>query len=382
MRITFWGVYESDYPRNRIFIDGLKKREDCAVNLAHVPLFEKSRDKSGKFLSLISLIRLFFRFIAAYARLTGKFFRFRGKTDLWVCGYIGQPDVIYLFLLKLVFFNRKPLLFNPLVSLFDTVVLDRKQFPEKSPVSFLIRLADKLSFRFADRLIFDTEVHRDFISRVFSIPRDKISVIPVGAEELFFKEEPVYPDVFEASFRVQFVGKFIPLHGIDIILRAAEKLKKENVTFDIIGSGQLEEWFEEEVKRLKLFNVRHTRWIDYEELPQIMEKAHISLGIFNPGSKALRVVPNKVYQALAMGRVIVTAASPATDELKKLGISLNTVPPGDGLALAEMILRIKANYGDYRNAAEESREIALKYFTPEKLGEAFINTARSVVRAD
>ncbi|MCB1946425.1 MAG: glycosyltransferase, partial [Thauera sp.] len=52
-------------------------------------------------------------------------------------------------------------------------------------------------------------------------------------------------------------------------------------------------------------------WGPLPELPGRLASADAILGIFGTSDKALRVIPNKVYQGLAIGRAVVTAATPA-----------------------------------------------------------------------
>ena len=130
-----------------------------------------------------------------------------------------------------------------------------------------------------------------------------------------------------------FVGKLIPLHGLDTILAAA-RIAPE-VPFRVVGSGQLEPLLAN-----RPANVDWVPWVEYEQLPAELHRAGCALGIFAASPKAQRVIPNKVFQALACGTPVITADTPAARELLVDGESALLVPPGDARALAEAIRRL------------------------------------------
>ena len=79
-----------------------------------------------------------------------------------------------------------------------------------------------------------------------------------------------------------------------------------------------------------------------------------TLGIFGASEKAQRVIPNKVFQALACGTPVVTADTPAARELLRDGESALLVPPGDPAALIDAIRRVTPAIGEGGLAAYES----------------------------
>lgn len=382
IKVTFWGVYESDYPRNRIFIEGLKQNKDVQVNTLHSPVFEKTKDKSGAYLSFFSLLILGIKLKLAYFRLIFQYFKIRKNTDIWVCGYIGQMDVIVLSTMKKLFRDRRPLLFNPLVSMHDTLIGDRQKFDEKSFAARMLHKIDKRAFSRADHIIIDTMAHKDFLCKTFDIPFEKVSVIWVGAESSFFRPGVKMPRITQKPFIVQFVGKFIPLHGIDIILDSAKWFKEEDVIFEVIGSGQLEDWFKTAVEERNLTNIRHIPWVPYEELPEKMRKSHLSLGIFSTNEKALRVIPNKVFQALALGRITITAQSKGIDELTSCGIPVIAVKPGSGEDLARMIQMVKNGYRDMEGFARQAKKLSKENFSPDIICGQFKEICRKLIAGE
>ena len=126
----------------------------------------------------------------------------------------------------------------------------------------------------------------------------------VGAEDRLFQPGWTPP----ARFVALFIGKLIPLQGVETILAAA-RLAPE-VDFRIVGSGQLDKLL---VPRPP--NVEHVPWLDYELLPGAIRSAGCALGIFGTGAKARRVIPNKAFQALACGAPLITADTQAAREL-------------------------------------------------------------------
>ena len=252
--------------------------------------------------------------------------RVHGRFDALIVGYPGHAD------LPAARFAARgaPVVFNPLVSLFDTFVADRRRFGPESLVARTLRAADRRALRSADLVVADTSAHAAYLAELGGIPRARVAVCLVGAEERLFTPawEPSEPPLF--------VGKLIPLHGIETILAAA-RLAPE-LPLRIAGSGQLEH-----VLRDRPPNVEWIRWIPYDELPVALRRARCALGIFGTSAKAARVIPNKAYQALACGTPLITAETPAARELLVDGESALLVRPGDAEALAEALRRLTSD---------------------------------------
>src|SRR6266516_1007992 len=87
--------------------------------------------------------------------------------------------------------------------------------------------------------------------------------------------------------------------------------------------------------------VRVLDWLDRVEpeyLPYLVACHDVCLGIFGTGPKALRVVPNKVFQGAAAGTAIVTSDTPP--QRQELGNAAAYVPAGDASALAAELRKL------------------------------------------
>jgi glycosyltransferase involved in cell wall biosynthesis len=166
------------------------------------------------------------------------------------------------------------------------------------------------------------------------LPPERLAVCFVGAEERLFRPGPSPAGAFHALF----VGKLIPLHGIETILAAARLVPE--IPFRIVGSGQLDRLLADRHP-----NVEQVPWIDYERLPDELHRAGCALGVFGTSAKAARVIPNKAFQALACGTALVTADTPAARELLRDGESALLVPAGDAGALAAAVRRLAGEPG-------------------------------------
>jgi glycosyltransferase involved in cell wall biosynthesis len=350
LRVLYFGTYERDYPRNAQVISCLR-RAGVEVLERHVPVWEGREHKFAAGMSQAA------RLAVAQARLLRPVPR---GLDALIVGYPGQFD---LAAARAVAFGT-PVVFNPLVSLGDTLVDDRSRFSDTSLAAKTLRRVDRLAFRAARLVVADTQAHAE---RFRELGARRVEVCFVGAEERVFRPGWSQPERFTALF----VGKLIPLHGLQTILEAARCAPE--LAFRVVGTGQLETLLDD-----RPANVEWVRWVDYERLPDELHRAGCALGIFGTTAKAQRVIPNKVFQALACGAPVVTADTPAARELLVDGESALLVPPGDPDALATALRRVAAEPGLAGRLASGGLETYREHASEEILGSRWRGLLESV----
>jgi glycosyltransferase involved in cell wall biosynthesis len=195
-------------------------------------------------------------------------------------------------------------------------VEDRRRFRPDSLAARALRTLDRRALRAADLVVADTAANADFLAELGGIPRERVAVCLVGAEERVFRPG------WTGRGPPLFVGKLIPLHGVETILATGRRIR-------VVGSGQLEP-----LLQARPPGIEWVPWVEYERLPEELHRAGCALGIFGTSAKAARVIPNKVFQALACGAPVVTANTPGARELLTDGESALLVPPGDPAGLA------------------------------------------------
>jgi glycosyltransferase involved in cell wall biosynthesis len=285
----------------------------------HVPVWEGRENWSAGARTAARLVSAEMRLLA---RRPGRTF------DAVIVGYPGHFDLPAARWAA----RGARLIFNPLVSLHETLVEDRRRFAPATPAARALRRLDRFALRRADVVVADTEQNARHLGELGQLPRSRLNVCFVGAEERLFRPGWERSEDFHALF----VGKLIPLHGLETILAAA-RLAPE-IRFRIVGSGQLEALLRDSPP-----NVEWTDWVEYERLPQELHRAGCALGVFGTSAKARRVIPNKAFQALACGTPLVTADTAAARELLRDGTDALLVPPGDPAALAAAVRRLAAD---------------------------------------
>ncbi|MFN8108982.1 MAG: glycosyltransferase [Thermoleophilia bacterium] len=328
MRFLWLGTYESDYPRGRVLRDGLAELGHEVVE-CHAAVWERDRHKAGAFLGAASLAASAARFGGGWARLLAGL-RGAGAVDAVVAGYPAQPDMAPAWLAARHL--RAPLVADLMVALGDTLAGDRGR--ASGVAATALTGFDRLAVRLADLVMTDTRANAAWcVAHLGADPRRTVAV-PVGAEPLRFPAADPPPGPVQALF----VGKLAPLHGLGVVLAAARMPGVPPI--HIVGAGQLDGWLRGELARGAPPGLVHTPWVPYERLGAELARSHICLGVFGGSDKAGRVVPNKVWQAMAVGRPIVTADTPGVRKVLTHERDALLVPPGDPRALAAALARL------------------------------------------
>jgi glycosyltransferase involved in cell wall biosynthesis len=315
MKICYFGIYDPDYSRNAILISGLVDNGHSVVQCHANP-------------------RLY-RGIWKYFRLFKEFSKIKhDKFDFVIVGFPGQTVV---WLAKVLFKCR--VILDSFVSLYDSNVLDRRLYSKFSVYSVRDYILDYYSTHLADKILLDTNEHIQYFVNKFSLPREKFIRVFVGSSDKIFYPRKYNKD--KNRFTVHFHGSYIPLQGVENIVQAANLLKNESIHFRFIGGEKMHKYIDEEIKKNKLTNIELVGRVALDKLPDEIVKSDICLGIFGGTDKAQRVIPNKVFEGMAMGMPVVTMKTNAIDELFTDHVDIVLTKDGTPQSIAKAIIELR-----------------------------------------
>lgn len=339
LTVLYFGVYDNNYARNWVLINGLRKNGVRVLELRRKPF-------------RFSLFKLFFDYL-----------KLRDKFDVMIVGFPGQE---VMFMARLIAWN-KPVVFDVFTSHYGGYILDRKKWEINSFRAMYFRFLDKWSCKLAYVVLLDTNAHIDFFVNEFKLSKNKFKRIWIGANDENFKPiESVEKN--DGLFRVIFFGTYVPLQGAEYIIRAAKILEShKDIVFVFIGKGQDKPKNLHLAQELGLKNVEFIDMMGPEDLKLKIAQAQISLGLFGNTPKTPLVIPNKVYEALAMRKPVITADTVAMRELFD-DTDMLLVKPASPSAIAEAILKFKSNPGLMSQVAENGYKKFKNFASSEILG--------------
>jgi len=287
---------------------------------------------------------------------------------------VGQPDIVWVPCFRqrdMVAASRwarrmgVPLVFDPLISAYDKQVDERRKLKVDSRQARHLLRWERDLFASADRVVADTPAHADYFHEMLGVPRDRLSILMVGAEEQLF--QPCSEREVNDPLEVLFFGSFIPLQDPEVIVEAARLCEAKDVVWTLLGNGPLRQRCEERAQGLT--NIRFEDWLPYRELPERICKADILLGIFGDTPKAGRVIPNKVYQGLASAKPLVTRESAAYPKalLEDSDSGISWVPAANARALAWKVARLATDSVLRKNESLHARKTMELWFSSRKL---------------
>lgn len=230
---------------------------------------------------------------------------------------IGYPAYLDAFFISLFCKKHKSKIYiDFFLSIYDTVVLDRKMISGRSFFAKLLLFTEKRMLSNFINILVDTNTNAERYSNLFHIQQEKFKRIFVGSRLILdeFSVSRIETDSVNIK-KVGWVGSFIPLHGIKTILDTALLLKDEMIDFHLVGDGQLFSWTKETCISNGLDNVVLHGKLSYEDSMKMIDSCDICLGIFGFSEKSKSVIPFKLFDYLHMNKLVITQVSPAINEI-------------------------------------------------------------------
>lgn len=369
MRVCYFGTYDETFPRNKALIRGLVEN-GVEVVRCHSDLWSGTDDKISSIKGLQKkplALSFLSRAVASYLRLVREHRRV-GQYDAMLVGYAGHVDMFAAWMLSRLY--RKPLAFDLVLSLYSTVVEDRKLVQPGSRAARMYRTLDKLSCSLADMVFLDTQAHIEWFSQQYNLPKARFRRVMTGIEPVEVARNDNRPRE-NGCFRVLYFGSYIPaLHGVEHILRAAVELRDHaDIQFELVGEGQSYQEIRQMAEEARLTNVRFVpRLLRPSELATAYADVDVSLGHFGTGRKAGMVIPQKIIISLALGLPVLTRDSPAVREVFSPGHNVITCEAGDAHSLASALLALKSDPAMRNSVAMEGQRLFHERLCPEAVG--------------
>ncbi|MGS2721769.1 glycosyltransferase [Paraglaciecola aestuariivivens] len=365
MRVVAWGTYDIGKPRVRILLNGLRLN-DVEVIECHKDIWGDVEDKS-QIKGLKQKLFKIGKWLISYPQLIWSYCKLPKHDAVLIC-YMGQLDILIIFIFAKL--RGTPIIWDAFLSLYNTVVEDRKLISKYNPLAWGLYFWEWLACKSADTIILDTASHGLYFVNKFNLPECKVNSVFVGAEPESFPAAKSGYCANKENAKILFYGQFIPLHGIETIIRAARLAKNDNLSWIIIGTGQEREKIQSLLDEEPLPLLRWIPWIEYKNLIKEIHDADICLGIFGESEKAARVIPNKVFQLVMAGVPIITMDSPAIRELlpeNQPGIKLAT--PGEPMSL---YIEIKSLLKEIATLQRPLHRNLVEEIEPKKLGKNLV----------
>jgi glycosyltransferase involved in cell wall biosynthesis len=267
--------------------------------------------------------------------------------------YVPYPAIFLLWWLSwLPKGLRPPLIADAYISIWDATVRDRGLLGKGRWADRVLHSFEMRALQVADAVLVDTVANREWMIDEFGLSPDAVSTVPLAIDDEALLSLAL-PQEGE-SLRVSFIGTFVPLHGIGVLIDAIKQVQQpERIAFHFIGDGQDATKVEHAIAEGTAGFSWERSWQGHDRIIAALAESDVSLGVFGGAAKAARVLPFKLYLALAAGRAVMTQQQFSLPE----GVPMPPffTPRTDPEEIASLLLALSADFSMCRSAAEAGR---------------------------
>ncbi|MEM0940076.1 MAG: glycosyltransferase family 4 protein [Bacteroidota bacterium] len=238
-------------------------------------------------------------------RLARKIRRERGFDIIQIC---NPPDVLFLVAVWFKLFYRSKVIFdhhdlNP--------ELYESKFGKKGFFHYVLRIAEKLTFRTADQVISTNESYKEIaISRGGKNPKC-VQVVRSSPSLDFFTAKKPNPDHKKGrKFLIGYLGVMGESDGVDHLIKAVDiivnEMKRVDIHFCLVGSGPC---FDDLIKLTRDFGL--AKFIDFtgrvsdDDLLSYLSSCDICVNPDPLNSLNDKSTMNKILEYMALGKPII-----------------------------------------------------------------------------
>ncbi|CUO77156.1 Uncharacterised protein [[Eubacterium] contortum] len=240
--------------------------------------------------------------------------------------------------------NKKDVLTDFFISIYDTIVDDRKKIKVNSLIALILKKIDMITIKKSNWIITDTVAHALYFCKELGAVKDNCYVNYLEADrDIYYPMQIEKPIMWKGKKIVLYFGSILPVQGIDVVMNTISELRYiKQIHFIIIGPVQ------NKVKTVDYDTVTYIPWLEQNVLANYIAFSDLCLaGHFSANvNKAKRTIPGKAYIYEAMNKPMVLGDTVANHELFEEDSKHIFVPVGSSKILADIIREFFQNHYD------------------------------------
>lgn len=253
----------------------------------------------------------------------------------------------------------------------------------KGRATRMLEWLERMAYRKADHIVAVTD---SFVPHIAQRAQsaDKISVIKNGVDLSLFKRAAAVEGLkaklgLEGRFLAAYVGTHGMAHGLDTILDAAHLLRHEHgLGFLLVGDGAVRERLVERAAQMELPNLRIAGQLPKGEMPAVWSATDVSLIVLRKSDTFTKVLPSKMFEAMAMGcPIILGVEGEAKVLLKEAGAGV-AITPESAEELAALVLKLSRDPELCARLGSNGQNFVRANFDRTTLAKLYINVLARV----
>ena len=217
----------------------------------------------------------------------------------------------------------------------------------------------------------------------------RLSVVMNGVDDELFFPRPPDPALTErlgiaGRFVVTYCGVIGMAHDLDVVLRAAERLRvrsDDRVVFLLVGDGARLDELRSHAERAGLHNVLFTGNVPKRYVPELLALSDVCLVHLRAAEAFTAVMPSKIFEAAAMAKpVILGVRGFAADFVESAQCGL-CVAPGDDGQLVQAVDRLSRDEALRERLGRAGREHVVANFDRNRLASEYLELIERTAHA-
>jgi glycosyltransferase involved in cell wall biosynthesis len=242
---------------------------------------------------------------------------------------------------------------------------------------------EAIAYRCADRIVSVTD---SFVSHIEARGgAGKVEVIKNGVDLTLFSTRADEEEIkrrfgLEGRFVAAYIGTHGMAHGLDTALDAAALLRDDpRIGFLLVGDGSERRRLQARAKAMKLDNLRIIGQLPKTDMPAVWAATDVSLILLRKSEAFKKVIPSKMFEAMAMACPIVLGVEGEAKELLQAAGAGLAITPESAAELAANVVRLAEDRELAAGLGNRGLAHVRENFDREKLAARFLDLLVSAV---